>query len=376
MPDWLRLTQTFGIFSAGYLVRPVGGIVIAHFGDRLGRKRTFAFSVLLMALPTLAIGLLPTYKSIGGAASLLLLLMRILQGAAVGGEAPGAWTFVAEHAPPGKRGLFIGLLTSGLTMGIFFGSLSAAGLNTFCTPIQIEGGLWRLPFIVGGIFGIGALFLRRQLSETPVFLEMQAHRKIAEELPLRLIFKQYARSVISSIASTAMLSATIAVLLLMTPTLLHSFYAIPLKVAQSLNLLTSLVQAGACVAIGLASDRFGARRLSLPLILLLVIAAYGLFLSADGSMTWSLPWWHVLAGVAAGSVVLVPLVMEQAFPVEVRFTGVSFAYNTAQAIVGGLTPFLVSLLMHKDKLSAAHYLAVFSAIGWIGLISAPKCKEV
>ena len=99
MPDWLRLLQTFGIFSAGYLARPLGGIVIAHFGDLLGRKRMFALSIFLMAAPTLAIGLLPTYASIGIAAPLLLLLMRILQGVAIGGEVPGAWVFVAEHVP-------------------------------------------------------------------------------------------------------------------------------------------------------------------------------------------------------------------------------------------------------------------------------------
>src|SRR5437660_9121291 len=115
MPDWLRQLQTFAIFSAGYLARPLGGIVMAHFGDRYGRKRVFTLSVLLMALPTLAIALLPTYRSMGIAAPLLLLAMRLLQGVAIGGEAPGAWVFVAEHAPRGRVGFAIGLLTSGLT---------------------------------------------------------------------------------------------------------------------------------------------------------------------------------------------------------------------------------------------------------------------
>jgi MFS family permease len=99
MPDWLRQLQTFGIFAAGYLARPVGGIVIAHFGDLLGRKRMFTLSIFLMAAPTLVIGLLPTYASIGVAAPLLLLAMRVLQGAAIGGEMPGAWVFVGEHVP-------------------------------------------------------------------------------------------------------------------------------------------------------------------------------------------------------------------------------------------------------------------------------------
>ena len=104
LPEWVRQAQTFGIFAAGYLARPLGGIVMAHFGDTRGRKRMFTLSVLLMAIPTLLIGLLPTYQSIGLGAPLLLLSMRVLQGVAIGGEAPGAWVFVAEHARRGRVG--------------------------------------------------------------------------------------------------------------------------------------------------------------------------------------------------------------------------------------------------------------------------------
>lgn len=105
IPEWTRQLQTFGIFAAGYLIRPLGGIVMAHFGDLSGRKRMFALSIGLMALPTLAIGVLPTYAQIGVAAPLLLLTMRLLQGAAIGGEVPSAWVFVAEHVPARRRGL-------------------------------------------------------------------------------------------------------------------------------------------------------------------------------------------------------------------------------------------------------------------------------
>ena len=109
MPEWLRQLQTFGIFAAGYLARPLGGIIMAHFGDRIGRKRMFTLSIFLMAVPTLLIGLLPTYQVIGMAAPMLLLLLRILQGAAIGGEVPGAWVFVAEHVPARRVGLASGL---------------------------------------------------------------------------------------------------------------------------------------------------------------------------------------------------------------------------------------------------------------------------
>src|SRR4029077_13093946 len=129
LPDWMRQFQTFGIFAAGYLARPVGGIVLAHFGDTRGRKRMFTLSVLLMAIPTLSIGFLPTYRSIGVAAPVLLLVMRVMQGAAIGGEAPGAWVFAAEHARPGQLGFAVGLVTSGLSCGILLGSLITSGVN-------------------------------------------------------------------------------------------------------------------------------------------------------------------------------------------------------------------------------------------------------
>jgi MFS family permease len=189
LPDWVRQAQTSGIFAAGYLARPIGGIVMAHFGDTRGRKRMFTLSVLLMAIPTLLIGLLPTFQSIGVAAPLLLLLMRIMQGVAIGGEAPGAWVFVAEHARRGKVGFAVGLLTSGLSFGILLGSLMATYLNQVFNPTQITAGAWRIPFLVGGIFGFIAMWLRRWLSETPVFEEMRKRARLSQELPLGIVLK-------------------------------------------------------------------------------------------------------------------------------------------------------------------------------------------
>src|SRR5260221_6554944 len=144
LPDWVRQVQTFGILAAGYLARPLGGIVMGHFGDTRGRKRMFTLSVLLMAIPTLIIGLLPTYQSIGVAAPLLLLTMRVMQGIAIGGEAPGGWVFVAEHARRGHAGFAVGLLTGGLSCGILLGSLVATGVNLLYGQAEIAGGFWRV----------------------------------------------------------------------------------------------------------------------------------------------------------------------------------------------------------------------------------------
>ncbi|GHK54405.1 hypothetical protein KPZU09_41410 [Klebsiella pneumoniae] len=167
IPEWLRQVQTFGIFAAGYLARPLGGIIMAHFGDLVGRKKMFTLSILLMALPTLAIGLLPTYSSVGIIAPLLLLLMRILQGAAIGGEVPGAWVFVAEHVPE--------------THWYWYRLRHADGRPD---GWHHDGG-WRIPFLLGGVFGLIAMYLRRWLQETPIFLEMQQRKALAQELPVK-----------------------------------------------------------------------------------------------------------------------------------------------------------------------------------------------
>lgn len=187
IPEWLRQVQTFGIFAAGYLARPLGGIIMAHFGDLVGRKKMFTLSILLMAVPTLAIGLLPTYSSVGIVAPLLLLLMRILQGAAIGGEVPGAWVFVAEHVPEKRIGIACGTLTAGLTVGILLGSVVATLINTSLTPQGIHDGGWRIPFLLGGVFGLVAMYLRRWLQETPIFLEMQQRKALAQELPVKAV---------------------------------------------------------------------------------------------------------------------------------------------------------------------------------------------
>ncbi len=158
---------------------------MAHFGDLVGRKKMFTLSILLMALPTLAIGLLPTYSSVGIIAPLLLLLMRILQGAAIGGEVPGAWVFVAEHVPEKRIGIACGTLTAGLTVGILLGSVVATLINTSLTPQGIHDGGWRIPFLLGGVFGLIAMYLRRWLQETPIFLEMQQRKALAQELPVK-----------------------------------------------------------------------------------------------------------------------------------------------------------------------------------------------
>lgn len=371
LPDWVRQFQTFGIFAAGYLARPLGGIVMGHFGDTRGRKRMFTLSVLLMAIPTLIIGLLPTYQSIGVAAPLLLLTMRIMQGIAIGGEAPGGWVFVAEHARRGRSGFAIGLLTCGLTAGILLGSMVATGLNLAYTPAQIVvNGIWRVPFVLGGVFGFIAMFLRRWLEETPVFEELRARAAVSRELPLRAVLARHRRAILVSVISTWTLTAAIVVVILMSPALLQKLFAVAPRNAQMANLVGTLALCISTVVIGAATDRFGIRRVAIPSLLLLIAATYGLYVGAASTSSALLPL-YALAGIGAGAVTVTPVLMVRAFPSAIRFSGVSFSYNTAYAIFGGITPLLVSWMTHYSRFSPAHYVAGISILGILSTFIIP-----
>ena len=371
LPDWVRQAQTFGIFAVGYLARPLGGIVMAHFGDTRGRKRMFSLSILLMAIPTLLIGLLPTYQSIGLVAPLLLLSMRVLQGVAIGGEAPGAWVFVAEHARRGRVGLAVGLLTSGLSFGILLGALMAACLYRIFSQAQIAAGAWRIPFLIGGVFGFIAMWLRRWLKETPVFEEMRKRATLSRELPLGAVLKNHGRAVATSIVSTWMLTASIVVVILLTPSLIPKLFGIPSAQVQIANLVATATLCVSTVVIGAATDRFGIRRVAIPALFLLIASTYGLYLGA-GTKTFALLPLYALAGVGAGGSVLTPIMMIRAFPASIRFSGVSFSYNLAYALFGGLTPLLVSLLVHLDRIGPAHYVAAVTIVGLGATLIAPS----
>jgi MFS family permease len=379
-PDWLRQLQTFGLFAAGYLARPLGGIVMAHFGDRDGRKRMFMLSVLLMALPTLAIGLLPTYAAIGYAAPLALLVLRILQGAAVGGEVPGAWTFVAEHVPPRRIGFACGTLTAGLTAGILLGSLVAGAVNRGLSPAQVLDFGWRLPFIAGGAFGLLAVFLRRMLAETPVFEEMRRRAELVRGLPLRVVLAGHAREVVVTMALTWLLTAAIVVVILLTPTLVQKLFAIPAATALSANSVATLALTFGCIAFGLLGDRFGGWRTLGVGCVALAFATPALYYGIAADPARLVPL-YALAGFCVGVVGVIPLLLVQAFPPAVRFSGISFAYNVAYAIFGGLTPLFVTLLMKQQPLAPAHYVAALCVVGiataaWIAATHAAPSRAL
>ena len=361
-PDWLRQAQTFGLFAAGYFARPLGGVLMAHFGDRDGRKRMFMLSVLLMALPTLAIGLLPTYATLGYAAPLALLVLRILQGAAVGGEVPGAWTFVAEHVPARRIGFACGTLTAGLTAGILLGSLVAAAVNRNLAPADVLAFGWRIAFLLGGVFGLCAVFLRRMLAETPVFEELRRRRELVQGLPLRTVLAGHGGAVAYSMLLTWLLTAAIVVVILLTPTLLQTLFKIPAATALGANSIATLSLTIGCIAFGAFADRIGATRALAIGCVALFCAVLALYAGVARDPR-QLVVLYAIAGFCVGVVGIIPTLLVQAFPPAIRYSGISFAYNVAYAVFGGLTPQFVSALVRHSPMAPAYYVAALCAVG-------------
>lgn len=362
MPEWLRLLQSFGIFVTGYLARPLGGIVMAHFADRLGRKQVFSLSILMMAVPCLLIGLMPTYEQIGYFAPLVLLALRILQGAAVGGEVPSAWVFVAEHVPARRRGYALGFLQAGLTFGYLLGALTATALAQLYTPQEILDWAWRLPFLLGGVFGVIGVWLRRLLSETPVFLAMRAGRPPDKEFSLRTVLRDHRDALVPAVLLTCVLTSAVVVLVVITPTVMQQRFGLNARDTFALSSMGIVFLNIGCVLAGLLVDRIGAWRALRVYSVLLplgIAALYGSLVTGAG------PLWlgYAVAGLGCGVVGVVPSLMVGLFPPQVRVSGISFTYNLAYALWASTTPLLLIALMPWSPWVCVGYCAVMGAVG-------------
>ncbi|WP_434680261.1 MFS transporter [Pseudomonas sp. R1-18] len=362
MPEWLRLLQSFGIFVTGYLARPLGGILMAHFADRLGRKRVFSLSILMMALPCLLIGVMPTYADIGYWAPLVLLALRILQGAAVGGEVPSAWVFVAEHAPAGHRGYALGVLQAGLTFGYLLGALTATWLARVFTPAEILDYAWRIPFLLGGVFGVVGVWLRRWLSETPVFMALHAQRESMQGLPLGQVLREHRQSLLPAALLTFVLTSAVVVLVVITPTVMQQRFGMSASHTFALSAMGIVFLNVGCVLAGMLVDRIGAWRAVMIYSLLLPVGIAVLYASLI--QQWLAPGVaYAVAGLACGIVGVVPSVMVGLFPANIRVSGISFTYNIAYAAWASFTPLMLIALMPVTPWVCVVFCAVMGVVG-------------
>lgn len=336
------LLATFATFSVGYLVRPLGGIIFGHFGDRYGRKSTFTLSILMMALATTAIGCIPSYESIGIAAPIILSILRVLQGISIGGEIPGAIAYVSESIPKHK-GLACGFIFFALLNGIVFGSLAHALLNAFLSLQQILSWGWRIPFIVGGVFGFISYHLRLNLEESALFNEIK-HK--TESFPIVTVCKAHALNAIAGLMIVGLLSSTITLLFLFTPAYISKVLNIPIDGYLWWQTGALFLAALLSILFGALTDLLSHQKLLTTISLLSVICAYPIFWIYSRHFDFyliALLLSSILAGYSAGTI---PSLLSDLFPTKIRYSGIAISYNIGFAIFGGLTPLIATTLIY------------------------------
>jgi MFS family permease len=334
-------------------------------GDRRGRKRTFAFSVWLMAVATLGIAITPTFVTIGVAAPVLLLVFRILQGMALGGELPGAWTFISEHVPRRRVGSACGVVMGLLAIGHLIGIFSAVTVYHFFSATDVLAFAWRLPFLLGALLAFTSIFLRRWLIETPVFLNMQRRNELAAELPLKIVLRSHLRGILFSLALGWLFTVVIIVLFEMTPTLLQTVYGIDVNSALEASSVATIFLAASYPISGILADRLGKGLFLATGAPLLAVCVYLFYAWLPTYPNWLFPL-YALAGVSASFITGFLPMMVESFPAAVRFTGVAFSYTIAYAVVGGLVPPLIALGLRVD--SRAHMYALLLPCAVVFLI--------
>ncbi|MFE7137238.1 glycine betaine/L-proline transporter ProP [Streptomyces sp. NPDC057644] len=383
-----QVVSTFATFAAAFLVRPLGGLVFGPLGDRVGRQKVLALTMIMMAASTFAVGFLPTYAAVGFAAPLLLLVCRLVQGFSTGGEYAGATTYIAEYAPDKRRG-FLG---SWLDFGTFVGYSLGSGLVTVLTAVLGTDGMtdwgWRIPFFVAGPMGIIGLYMRLKLEETPAFQKEEAYQAAesrsgsgsgsgddpVEEARqsgkgrLKEIFTKHWEAVLICMGLVLLYNVTNYMVTSYLPTYMSSTLGEPETTSQLLVLGTMLLVVLLITTVGRTSDRWGRRPVfmagSVALIALaapafLLIRQGGILLPALGCAVLGLLL-VCFAGTAAST-------LPALFPTRLRYGALSIAFNISVSLFGGTTPLFVSGLVEAtgNEMVPAYYLMVAGVIGLV-----------
>jgi MFS family permease len=356
---WIRQLQTLAIFALGYIVRPFGGIVLGALGDKLGRKRMFIVTLALMAVPTFCIGLLPTYAQIGVAAPLLLLLCRLCQGLAIAGETPTALTFVIEHVDEKRTGLAIGLMGAGLIGGMLIGIFTISTMDANFTRDEIAHFWWRLPFLLGGVFGLISAALRRLVSETPVFEEMMRRRSVDNFVPFRELITRYRPELLVAFLSSFVGGAIIQSVQLFPAIFFQTHFQFPAALVNRGQTISTVVTFFSIIIGNWLIDRIG-------WMVGISVAAAGI-VGAVILLYWNpqvstLTLHMAIAGIPCALVIMLHNLLTRVFPAEIRITGISTAHNTASAVAGGIMPVTMGFLVHYHYWAAAWVPGLFALL--------------
>jgi MHS family proline/betaine transporter-like MFS transporter len=342
-----QLLFAFGVFAIGYLMRPLGGMLIGSIGDRIGRKQALSVSVAAMAIPTFIVGTLPGYEAIGLAAPILLTLCRMLQGLSVGGEYTTSVVFMVENAPANRRGIAGALACCGATIGILLGSATGASLAAIMSPESLNSWGWRIPFLFGLVIGLVGLLLRRNIEVKNVGVDKQKQ-------PLTEILQSH-RLLLARLAGLSVFTAVSFYLLFVY---LVSWLQLEDKMGQEvsleINTISMAVLIPVMVAAGALSDRIGRKPLLIGTVAATIFLAYPLFSGMHHQSQVLVQLcqlgFALLVGVYLG---VAPAFMAETAPAHVRSTSLALGYNLTLGIVGGLTPLTATWLVHQTHSAVA-----------------------
>jgi MHS family proline/betaine transporter-like MFS transporter len=355
------LVAAFGVFAAGFLMRPVGGLVFGHIGDRISRKAALTVSVLAMAIPTFLVGLLPDHAQIGVTASVLIVVLRLIQGLSVGGEYTTSVVFLVEGARPNARGLTGSWSVFGSVAGILLGSAVGAVLTSVLSPAAMHAWGWRVPFLLGLAVGLAGLYIRRHI---PAERARPADERSAPS-PVREAFRHEWRAMLRIIGVNVLNAVGFYMIFVYVATYLKEIVHVDAARALDINTINMVILLLLIPVAGALSDRIGRKPL-------LIVTTVGTLLLA-----WPLFWmmhhrdftvillgqmgFAVLVGIFLGAI---PAAMVETLPARVRCSALSIGYNLCLGILGGTTPLVVTYLIarsHND-LSPAFYLMIAAAV--------------
>jgi MFS transporter, MHS family, proline/betaine transporter len=354
----------FGIFAVGFICRPLGAIIFGHFGDRLGRIKTLRASILCISIPTLLIGCLPTYDSIGLWAAIFLVILRLFQGVCLGGEYTGIIIYLTEMAPDKHRGFFSSFAGTGANLGILLATVMVGTLATFIMPDEIQAWAWRIPFLFGGVLGLLVYFFRMGLTETRVF-EQLAKKAQTATMPLKEVF-QKARWLVLRITALVCMGSTFYYLCFVY---LSSYLTEVSKLTQqhaaqlqAFFILLMLLLVPLC---GVVCDRVGRRRMFIWTATLVILTCIpGFYLLSTGHLPFILIALTVFTLISSMEQGTTSATVVENFPARLRYTGIALGYNLGNALFGGTAPLIAAWLLNTtgNPISPAFYLMFTAGI--------------
>lgn len=378
--EFASLLLTLATFGVGFAVRPLGGVLLGLYGDRVGRKKALSLTIVLMSVGTGMIGILPTHEAIGLAAPILMVLARLIQGFSVGGEFSGATTMLVEFAPVNRRGFYGSFQMCSQALAFSIGALVAYLLTVNLTPHDLESWGWRLPFLFGILIGPVGWLIRSTVDESPEFIayanDIQRGTVKRVNTPLRAVFRDHARAVLGTLGVSIVGTVSAYVFVFFLPIFAKKQLGMAASDVNLSTFIGTLIILAVCPLAGYLSDRFSRKSVMLPAIVAYGIASYVLF-----RQLVNVPTFGSLLAVQVGVSFLMsffwgptPVVLTEVFPVSVRSTGAAVTYNLAVLIFGGLAPFVNTWLVHAtgSNLAPIYYVQLSVLIGIAGVLVLPS----